>query len=60
LLAGARGQLPRDQAALVKVMKGLSELVINYPEIDQIDLNPVLVYDKDIFVVDVRIFTRSC
>jgi acetyltransferase len=59
LLAGARGRLPADQAALVKIMKGLSELVINDPEIDQIDLNPVLVYDKGILVVDVRIFTRS-
>jgi acyl-CoA synthetase (NDP forming) len=58
LLAGARGQSPADQAALVKVMKGVSEFAINNPEIDQIDLNPVLVYDKGAIVVDVRIFTR--
>jgi acyl-CoA synthetase (NDP forming) len=59
LLAGARGQLPTDVAALVKVMKGLSEVALNNPEIDQIDLNPVLVYDKGALVVDVRILTRA-
>jgi acyl-CoA synthetase (NDP forming) len=59
LLAGARGRLPTDQAAMVKIMKKLSELVINNPEFDQIDLNPVLVYDKGALVVDVRIFTRA-
>ena len=59
LIAGARGRLPADQAALVKIMKGLSELVVNNPEIDQIDLNPVLVYDKGALAVDVRIFTRA-
>jgi len=59
LLAGARGQLPTDVAALVKVMKGLSEVALNNPEIDQIDLNPVLVYDKGALVVDVRILMRA-
>jgi hypothetical protein len=40
-------------------MKGLSEVALNNPEIDQIDLNPVLVYDKGALVVDVRILTRA-
>lgn len=59
LLAGARGQLPADLAALVKIMKGLSEVALNNPDIDQIDLNPVLVYDKGALVVDVRILMRA-
>lgn len=58
LLAGIRGQKPRDEAALIEVMKGVSRLAMSHPEFDQIDLNPVLVYEKGVFVVDVRIFSR--
>jgi hypothetical protein len=59
LLAGVRGQPPRDQAALVEVMKGVSRLAVSNPDLDQIDLNPVLVYEQGVSVVDVRIFRRS-
>ena len=58
LLAGVRGQSPRDQKALVEVMKRVSQLAINNPELDQIDLNPVLVYEQGVSIVDVRIFRR--
>ncbi|MCX5833817.1 MAG: acetate--CoA ligase family protein [Deltaproteobacteria bacterium] len=57
VLAGARGQKPKDLKALVSVMKALSKLVMDHPEIDQIDLNPVLVYEKGATVVDYRILT---
>ncbi|HOD36759.1 MAG TPA: acetate--CoA ligase family protein [Syntrophales bacterium] len=57
VLAGARGQKPKDLKALVGVMKALSKLVTDHPEIDQIDLNPVLVYEKGVTVVDYRILT---
>lgn len=58
LLAGVRGQKPRDQKALIAVMKAVSNLISDHPEIDQIDLNPVLVYEKGLSVVDVRIYSR--
>jgi acyl-CoA synthetase (NDP forming) len=58
LIAGVRGQPPRDQAALVEIMKGVSQLVINNPDLDQIDLNPVLVYERGASIVDARIFRR--
>jgi len=58
LLAGVRGQPPKDQAALVDIMKRVSQLAINNPDLDQIDLNPVLVYEQGASVVDVRIFKR--
>jgi acyl-CoA synthetase (NDP forming) len=58
LLAGARGQKPKDQKALIALMTAVSKLVADHPEIDQIDLNPVLVYDKGVSVVDVRIYGR--
>ncbi|MEN6375841.1 MAG: acetate--CoA ligase family protein [Smithella sp.] len=58
LLAGVRGQKPKDQAALADIIKGVSQLAIDNPDLDQIDLNPVLVYDEGACVVDVRMFKR--
>lgn len=58
LLAGVRGQKPKDQKALVDLMEAVSRLVTDHPEIDQIDLNPVLVYEQGVAVVDYRIYTR--
>jgi len=58
VLAGIRGQAPKDLTALIEVMKGVSQLAIDNPELDQIDLNPVLVYEHGVLVVDARIFRR--
>jgi acetyltransferase len=58
ILAGARGMKPRDEKALIDVMKALAKLVKDQPEIDQIDLNPILVYEKGVSVVDYRIYRR--
>ena len=46
LLAGTRGKAPKDIEALIDVMQKLSKLVEDYPGFDQIDLNPVIVYEK--------------
>jgi acetyltransferase len=59
LLAGVRGQRPKDLKKLIEVMKGVSKLAIDNPEIDQIDLNPVLIYEQGALVVDARIFRRT-
>jgi hypothetical protein len=40
------------------MMKALSKLVDRHPEIDQIDLNPILVYERGVSVVDYRVYTR--
>jgi len=58
VLAGIRGQVPKDLKALIEVMKGVSQIVIDNPQLDQIDLNPVLVYEQGVLVVDARIFRR--
>lgn len=58
LLAGVRGQPPKDEKALVAIMKALAKLIMAHPEIDQIDLNPILVYRQGIAVVDCRIYTK--
>jgi acetyltransferase len=58
LLAGVRGLKAKDEKALISLMQALSKLVKDHPEIDQIDLNPVLVYEQGLSVVDYRILTR--
>ncbi len=58
LLTGFRGQPRRDTAALVTAMQALSRFALNHPELDQIELNPLLLYEKGLFAVDVRILSR--
>jgi acetyltransferase len=58
LLTGYRGQPPRDTAALLAAMKALAIFAGKHPELDQIELNPLLLYTKGLFAVDVRIFSR--
>lgn len=58
LLSGSRGMKLKDEKALIEVMKALAKLVKDHPEIDQIDLNPILVYEKGVSVVDYRIYSR--
>ncbi|OGD12039.1 MAG: hypothetical protein A2Y86_00930 [Candidatus Aminicenantes bacterium RBG_13_62_12] len=57
LLEGARGESPRDIEVLAEMMMRLSQLGTDVPWIDELDLNPVLVYEngKGAIVVDVRI-----
>ncbi|MGP8050006.1 MAG: acetate--CoA ligase family protein [Desulfobaccales bacterium] len=59
LLTGYRGQPPRDTAALLSAMKALARFAQKHPELDQIELNPLLLYEKGLFAVDVRIFAVS-
>jgi acetyltransferase len=58
LLAGVRGRRPRDVKKLIDLMKRVAQLVIDDPGLDQVDLNPVLVYEQGATVVDVRIFRK--
>jgi acyl-CoA synthetase (NDP forming) len=58
LLTGYRGLPPRDTQALLAAMKALAIFAEKHPELDQIELNPLLLYEKGLFAVDVRIFSR--
>ena len=59
LLAGARGQVPKDEEALLEIMKALARVATANPQLDQIELNPLLVYDRGVFAVDARIYSRK-
>jgi acetyl coenzyme A synthetase (ADP forming)-like protein len=55
MLKGVRGGDPVDRAALAKVIVQVSQLVADFPEISELDLNPVFATAKDAVAADVRI-----
>lgn len=46
LLEGTRGELPIDQEPIYEALLNLSQLAINHPEIESLDINPFLVFPK--------------
>ena len=55
LVAGFRGAPPADAAALADVLHRLSQLADDFPELAELDLNPVLGLPDRAVAVDARI-----
>ncbi|MHA2295001.1 MAG: acetate--CoA ligase family protein [Candidatus Hodarchaeales archaeon] len=55
LLTGLRGEAAKDIRALKDTINRISQLALDHPEIQEIDLNPVIAQEKGISIVDVRI-----
>ncbi|MFW6023985.1 MAG: acetate--CoA ligase family protein [Dichotomicrobium sp.] len=55
VLKGVRGQPGVDRGALAEVIVKVSELVTDFPEIVEVDLNPVFATDRGATAVDARI-----
>jgi acyl-CoA synthetase (NDP forming) len=55
VLEGVRGQPASDLAALENLILRVSEFIEAHPEIEELDLNPVLVYPDGALAVDARI-----
>jgi acetyltransferase len=55
ILSGVRGKKPSDLTAIRKLLVEISDLVTRHREIDEMDLNPVIVYEKGLTVVDARV-----
>ncbi len=55
LLKGYRNTPPSDINAIKDILMRVSKMVIENPEIKELDLNPILVYEKSAKVVDARI-----
>lgn len=55
LLKGYRNQPPGDIESLLEVLMKVSSLVVEHRDIEGIDLNPVLIYEKGVKAVDARI-----
>ncbi|MFC2030812.1 acetate--CoA ligase family protein [Chloroflexota bacterium] len=59
LLQGARGQRVCDLDALADILVEFSQLPFLYPDIEEMDLNPVFLLPKGLVIGDVRIIRRS-
>ncbi len=55
LLAGYRDRPPADHAAITQVLVRLSEMVIDFPELHELDINPLLADADGVIAVDARI-----
>jgi acyl-CoA synthetase (NDP forming) len=55
LLTGIRGEKAKDIDAIREILTKLNAVAIDNPEIQEIDLNPVIVHEKGISIVDSRI-----
>ena len=59
ILDGVRGAAASDKNALIRLLLTCSELMEAYPEIVEMDLNPVIVHSKGCSVVDARILLKE-
>ncbi len=55
LLSGVRGQSGVDRSRIVEIIQRLSQLLSDLPEIQEMDLNPVIASATDAVAVDARI-----
>jgi len=57
ILEGTRGRKSIDIEGLAEVLVGVSKLILENPEIEEIDLNPVIADENGIKIVDVKIIS---
>ena len=55
LLRGYRGKTPVNLERLLEILIRLSYLAADYPEIAELDINPLLVGENDVIALDARI-----
>jgi acyl-CoA synthetase (NDP forming) len=57
LLSGVRGERQSDVKSIVECLQRLSQLAMDFPEIQELDVNPLLVFEegKGCKAVDARI-----
>src|SRR5690606_8117683 len=55
LLAGFRDRKPADRGAIVGALKGLSQLIVDFPCIAAMDVNPLLADSDGVVALDARV-----
>ena len=55
ILKGARGAQPADIDSVADIIERASRMAMDLPEIMELDMNPIFVYEKGAIVVDARI-----
>ncbi|MDP6078850.1 MAG: acetate--CoA ligase family protein [Arenicellales bacterium] len=56
ILRGVRGEQPCFHDGVVDVLLRVSKLVHRYPQIREIDINPLIVTESEVIAVDARVF----
>jgi acetyltransferase len=57
LLDGVRGEPPTDKTAVVDALLRIAQLVTDFPEIVELDINPFIVYEEGLggISIDMRL-----
>jgi acetyltransferase len=59
LLRGVRGEPPADMEAVVESLLAVSRILVECPEVAEIDVNPLLVFERGVAAVDARVVVRG-
>ena len=59
LLRGVRGEPPADVEAVVESLLAVSRILVECPEVAEIDVNPLLVFERGVAAVDARVVVRG-
>lgn len=61
ILSGVRGEQPSDKKALVEALLRLSQLLVDFPEIQELDINPLRVFyvNEGCRALDARIILKK-
>jgi len=61
LLSGYRSRRPANISLLEEILVMFSQMIIDFPQIKEADINPIVIDDKDAVVLDARIILdREC
>jgi acetyltransferase len=55
ILEGVRGEAPADLDAIEECLERLSQLVVEFPVVKELDINPLMAYPKGVLAADARI-----
>ncbi len=59
ILRGVRGERPADIEALTETILRVNQLVIEFPEIQEIDINPLVLRERGAVALDARLIIKT-
>lgn len=59
IVKGARGKKKLAYSGIIKTIQAVQKLVVLYPEISSLDINPLMIDNKRAIVADLKIFIKN-